>query len=355
MRAFEEGRGAELSGSRFLRRGGMTVDKVRVGILGLGEWGASHLEAYRSLPNVEVVMLCDPREERLRELADRHRVAGRSTNEADLWERGDVDLVSVVNYEKDHLNPVMKALGSGKHAIVEKPISTRANEARGMMEAAAESGKYLVPGHVLRFEPRHAQLRGLLGSGGVGDPVSIYSKRARPRRLFDTFKRVHTVFGSMIHDIDLAIWYTGSRVASVRAFERSVSGADSPEVLWACLEFESGALAVLHSNWMTPDEAGVDVADSVEVIGTDGSASLETVGAAPELWTGTGRRAYELGHHANVDGLVVGALRGLLGYVCGCISDGESPSRVPLEDAVHGVEVAEAVKRSAKTGGEIGL
>ena len=331
------------------------MGKVRVGIVGLGEWGASHLEAYQSLPNAEVVMLCDPRGERLRELAARHRVADWSTSDADLWKREDVDLVSVVNYEKDHLNPVMNALGSGKHAVVEKPVSTRADEARKMMEAAVETGRYLVPGHVLRFEPRYAQLHSLLRSGKVGDPISIYSKRARPRRLFDTYKRVHTVFESMVHDIDLAIWYAGARVTSVRAYERSVSGADSPEVLWACLEFGNGVLAVLHSNWMIPDEAGVDVADSLELIGEGGSGSLETVNAAPQLWTGSGRRAYELGHHANVEGIVVGALRGLLAYVCGCISEQESPSRVPMEDAVHGVEVAEAVEESAKTGREIGL
>ena len=47
------------------------MDKVRVGIVGLGEWGASHLEAYQSLPNAEVVALCDPREDRLSELAAR--------------------------------------------------------------------------------------------------------------------------------------------------------------------------------------------------------------------------------------------------------------------------------------------
>ncbi|MEJ7843295.1 MAG: Gfo/Idh/MocA family oxidoreductase [Rubrobacter sp.] len=159
----------------------------------------------------------------------------------------------------------------------------------------------------------------------------------------------------MVHDIDLAIWYAGTRVKSVRAYERSISGADSPEVLWACLEFENGVLAVLHSNWMTPDEAGVDVADSVELIGERGSASLDTVNAAPQLWTRSGRRACELGHHVNVDGMVFGALRGLLTYVCDCVSRQETPSRVPLEDAIHGVEVAEAVEQSAKTGREIGM
>ena len=331
------------------------MDKVRVGIVGLGEWGASHLETYQSLPDAEVVALCDPREDKLGELAARYRVADWSPNDAELWVREDVDLVSVVTDEKDHLNPVMNALASGKHVVVEKPVSTTADEAREMMAAAAKYGRYLVPGHVLRFEPRYAQLHGFLASGEVGKPVSIYSKRARPRRLFETFKRVHTVFGSMVHDIDLAIWYAGARVRSVKAYERSISGADSPEVLWACLEFENGVLAVLHSNWMTPDEAGVDVADSVELIGEGGSASLETASAAPQLWSGSGRRAYELGHHANVDGIVVGALRGLLAYVCGCVSRREPPSRVPLEDAVHGVEVAEAVEQSAKTGREIDL
>jgi hypothetical protein len=56
-------------------------------------------------------------------------------------------------------------------------------------------------------------------------------------RLQMNLTRVHTVFESMIHDIDLAVWYKGSRVKSVRAYERSVSGADAPGVCglaWSC-------------------------------------------------------------------------------------------------------------------------
>ena len=171
-------------------------------------------------------------------------------------------------------------------------------------------------------------------------------------RLQMNLTRVHTVFESMIHDIDLAIWYKGSRVKSVRAYERSVSGADAPGVLWACLELRNNVLAILRSNGMVSDEAGVDVADSAELIGEKGSMSLETVNAGPQLWSSSGRHAYELHHHSKVESRVTGALRELLSYVCDSVIKQEDPSRVPFDDSIHGVEVAEAVRESAKTGRE---
>lgn len=332
------------------------MKKIRVGIVGLGNWGVSHLEAYTSLPHVEVVTVCDPQEEKLEVLAERYQIPDWTPSDTNLWERKDVDLVSIVNPEKDHLQPTLSALNSGKHVVVEKPVSTKAREAQEMWKVATENGRYIFPGHILRFDPRYAQLHSLLGSGEIGNLVSIYLKRARPKSMFRTYQRIHTVFELMAHDIDLAIWYARGKVKSVKTYERSVAGTDSPEVLWACLEFNNGILAVLQSNWMTPDEAGVEIADSAELLGEEGSMNLETVNAGPQLWSKSGRHAYELHHHSHVDGRVTGALRELLNYVCDYIvgQDG-SPSRVPFEDAIHGVEVAEAIKESAKTGREIDL
>jgi UDP-N-acetylglucosamine 3-dehydrogenase len=331
------------------------VKKVRVGVLGLGSWGTCHLEAYASLPQVEVVAACDAREERLRELQGRFQVSDWSVSDEDLWERDDIDLVSVVTPEESHLRPVLNALESGKHVVVEKPVASKAGEAREMWKTALDNGRYIAPGHLLRFEPRYAQLQHLLKSGEIGNLVSLYLKRGRPRSLFETYQRVHTVFELTVHDIDLAIWYTGSRVKSVKAYERSITGARAPDIVWAWLEFESGVLATLQSHWMTPDEAGVEIADSTELTGEKGLANFDTSNTGPQLWSKAGRLTPELHHHHLVNGRVTGALRETLGYVCDCIAKHEELSYLSFEDAIHGVEVAEAIRESAKTGREIGL
>lgn len=331
------------------------MGKVRVGILGLGRWGMCHLEAYSSLGQAEVVAICDSSLERLEHAGKEYGITNLYLNADDLIQRDDIDLISVVTFESQHLEPTVKALQSGKHVLVEKPVTTRPDEAKAMQAAAAQNGRLLFPGHLLRFDPRYAAIKEAVQSNQVGTPVSMYMKRSREQYLFETFQRTHTVFELMIHDIDLAIWYAGCRVKSVKAYGKSVSGAASPEVLWANLEFENGALAVLQSNWMTPDEAGVEIADAIEVIGRSGTAHFETSNSGLQIWNGRGRLTPDMNIHAKLHGQSVGCLREQLTYICRCITRGEEPAVISFDDAVHGVEVADAIAASCATGREISL
>ncbi|MDF2663797.1 MAG: dehydrogenase, partial [Paenibacillus sp.] len=71
------------------------MNKVRVGIIGLGSWGSCHLEAFHSMPQIEVVALCDRNEERVRQLAEQFSVPHAYSRSEELLERTDIDLVSI--------------------------------------------------------------------------------------------------------------------------------------------------------------------------------------------------------------------------------------------------------------------
>lgn len=331
------------------------MTNVRVGIIGLGSWGACHLEAFQSLPNVEVVAVCDRRPERFAALAERLGSTSQYEAPQQLWERDDIDLVSVVTVEHDHLTSVVGALRAGKHVIVEKPVATELRAAREMQAVADEQGRYLIPGHLLRFEPRYAEAYDSIHSEHVGPAVSMYLKRSRQKSLYTTYQRTHTVYELMVHDIDLAIWYAGGRATSVRAYGRTIEGGATPELLWACVEFDSGTLALLQSNWLTPDAAGIAIADSAEIIGKYGIASFETSTAGLQIWNQSGRSTPDFAIHALVAGQVVGALREQLNYVCTSIQHGRTPDYVSFTDAVHGIEIAEAIIESLRIGQDVQL
>jgi len=328
---------------------------LKVGIIGLGSWGMSHLEAYRQLPFVEVVAVCDANPERLRVAIQDYGIE-HVYDEADmLLARDDIELVSIVTFERGHLKPTIQALQAGKHVIVEKPITTDPEEARQMLTTAQACKRYAVPGHLLRFEPKYAEVKQILDAGNIGKPVSIFMKRSRENGLFATYQRTHTVYELMIHDLDQAIWYAGSRVEKVYAAGRSVSGAQTPEILWAQLQFANGAVAVLHSNWMTPDAAGIAINDYTEVITEKGIIHFDTSLAGVQVWTGTGRTTTDVSIHHRQNGRIIGALVEQLSYVSQCILQDRNPDFISFEDALHGIEVADAIVKSAATGQEITL
>ena len=326
---------------------------VKVGIIGLGSWGECHLEAFRSLPQAEVVAICDTRQDRLDELGDKYGVLHRHTQYEELLARPDIDLVSIVTYEKHHLEPALFALRSGKHVFVEKPVSTSLLEAEEMARTAAEYNRHIIPGHLLRFDPKYAAIHQSIQTGEIGNPISMHLKRSRQKSLYATYRRTHTVYELMVHDLDLAIWYSGSRVKTVRAYGRGESPAEAPEVLWACLEFANGCLAMLHSNWMTPDEAGIVMNDAVEIIGTNGTAQFENSGSNLQLWDATGRKSPDYFIHQAFQASSTGALRDQLSYICNCVASGNAPTYTSFADAVHGIEVAEAIVKSFESGQEI--
>jgi UDP-N-acetylglucosamine 3-dehydrogenase len=331
------------------------MKKVKVGIIGLGSWGECHLQALLSLPHVEIAAICDIHADRVQALAEQYGISNWTADEDEVLQHADIDLIIVVTFEKEHLRPVLKALQAGKHVLVEKPVSTNEEEALQMWAAAKSGGRYLIPGHLLRFDPKYAGIHESLQSGSIGKPVSMYLTRSRENSLFATYQRTHTVYELMIHDLDLAIWYAGSRIRKVKAYARSVSGASVPEVLWANLEFENGVLAVLQSNWMLPDKAGIQIHDTTELICEQGIIRFETEPSGLQIFSNAGRKTTDLAVHHQLKGQVAGALREQLNYVTKCILQGNIPSITSFPDAIHGVKVADAIVRSAAIHQEIEL
>lgn len=331
------------------------MERLKVGIIGFGSWGACHLEAYRALSHADVVAVCDADPAR-RRAAEQSGVPNVYESAGALIDgHPDIGLVSVVTFEKNHLESTLLALRAGKAVLVEKPVAVDVGEAKAMRQAAKDSGALLVPGHLLRFDPKYGEIRHTLESGRLGKPVSMYLKRSRQSSLFRTYKRTHTVYELMIHDLDQAIWYADSRVAEVYAAGAFLDGGESPEVLWVQLRFENGALAVLHSNWMTPDAAGIAIHDYTEVVGERGIAHFDTHMAGVQQWSDEGRATIDVSVHHRQGGRVVGALKEQLSYISQCVLEGVRPEIVSFDDAVHGIEVAEAIVASAKSGKPVTL
>lgn len=331
------------------------MSKARIGIIGLGGWGSCHLEAFSSMPQAEVVAVCDMNGDRVRELADRYDVPHVYTDSGELLDRDDIDLVCIVTFENNHFGPAIRALESGKHVLVEKPVSTKLSEAAAMLKAAEQNDRLIFAGHLLRFEPRYAQIYDAIRSGRIGEPQSMFFKRGRTKNMFQTYKRTHTVYELSVHDLDLAIWYAGSRVTKVKAYGKKVHDTAVPDILWASLEFANGTIATLHSNWMTPDEAGIVMNDAVEVIGRNGTAQFENSGSNLQLWDASGRHSPDFFIHNALSGSSFGALREQLTYICGCVADGAEPRYTSFDDAVHGIAVAEAIIQSYESGQEVRL
>ena len=188
------------------------MDRVKVGIIGVGLWGVNHLEAYLGLPQAEVIAVADPAPGRAETIAKQFNIPRWFQSFEDLCAVKELDAVSIVSPEAEHLKPVEAAAEAGKHILLEKPIAYSVTDAEQMISAARKAGVILMPGHLLRLEARYALIKEALDNHELGSVVSIQSRRNRTKGTFKKYARAHPIFAVAVHDIDLLLWYAQSEV-----------------------------------------------------------------------------------------------------------------------------------------------
>ncbi|MDQ7842843.1 MAG: Gfo/Idh/MocA family oxidoreductase [Armatimonadota bacterium] len=234
--------------------------RVRVGVVGLGQWGRHHARIYAGLPDVELVGVVDLNRAELRGFVNRYRTAGY-TDYRELI--GKVDAVSVAAPTALHHEITRAFLRAGIHCLVEKPITTTVAEAEELVELADRRDLVLLVGHVERFKPAVRRLIEL-----SRDPLFIQARRVRPydrNRVMD----VGVVMDLMVHDIDIVLSLAGGRVTDVGGMGVQIHNSHE-DLAVAHLSFSSGCVA-----WLLASRVSADKVAEIEVTTADRAIRLD--------------------------------------------------------------------------------
>lgn len=112
----------------------MASEKVKLGIVGLGNMGTVHVRHVRELPNTDLVAICDKNERKLQAAAAASPVA-RFRDYRQMLDTAVLDGVIIATPHYDHPDMSIAAFERGIHVLVEKPIAVHINEARRMIDA----------------------------------------------------------------------------------------------------------------------------------------------------------------------------------------------------------------------------
>lgn len=148
--------------------------EIRAAILGLNGRGQTHMEGFTGTPGVKVAVLCDPDEIVLGEQTKRFasKYGYKPETETDLrkvFDRKDVDVVSVATPNHWHSLATIWACQAGKDVYVEKPGSHNIFEGRKMVEAAKKHGRMVQHGVQLRSSEAVREAVEQLRSGLIGN------------------------------------------------------------------------------------------------------------------------------------------------------------------------------------------
>lgn len=148
------------------------MDKVRIGIIGIGGMGSFHAQylVNGEVPGAQLTAVCDVNPERL-EWAKEKLGSGIQLfdNAEALIVSGSVDAVMIATPHYYHPPLAVQAFEEGLHVLCEKPAGVYTKQVREMNDAAVKSGKVFSMMYNQRTNPLYQKLRELIQSGELGE------------------------------------------------------------------------------------------------------------------------------------------------------------------------------------------
>lgn len=236
------------------------MNKVRIGIVGLGNMGTGHAQYLieGQVTGAELAAVSDIRPERLRLVKEQWGDSVRTfeTPEA-MFRSGAVDGVLLCTPHYDHPKQAIDAFACGLHVLIEKPAGVYTRQVREMNEAAAISGKAYGIMYNQRTNPLYMKLRELIASGELGEIRRtnwIITNWYRSQAYYNSggWRATWAGEGGGVlinqdpHQLDLWQWATGLMPKRIRAFcsfgkHRDIEVEND---VTAYAEYENGATGV---------------------------------------------------------------------------------------------------------------
>ena len=329
------------------------MHRVRVAIIGLGTWGEKHLQALKTIPDADVVAICDVDQKRAKNVASRHKVRKVYTSFEELLDRENLDATHVVTPEPFHRDPVVLAARKGIHVLVEKPMATSLEDADAMIYAAKKNKVSLMVGHVLRWDVRYAMVKKAIERGEVGKIASIFARRSVTRAEAPTFLPRSTPMMQLgIHDIDLILWYTNSKVSRVYARSSRIFDYKNPDTTSCMLELESGTHAVIQNSFSLPEKIPFSVGGHMEIVGSKAFIIIDVTEQSLFICDSSGWHTPDTTLIPMIGDNLAGTLREEIKYFIDCVSKGKKPEIITPAESREALRVALECERSMREGAQ---
>jgi len=231
---------------------------MRAGVIGLGV-GEQHIKGYLAAGS-DVVAICDQDPRKLAEVHARHPDCRTYSSADAFFEAGGMDVVSIASFDDHHASQVLRAIESGLHVFVEKPVCTSFEELELIDSAMRRRPEVRLSSNtILRMSERFRDIRDRVKAGDLG---ALYSVEAdynygRLHKITSGWRgsipNYSVMLGGGIHVVDLLIWIVASRVTEVTAvgnkFCSRGAGFETPDMVSALLRFENGVVGKVSANF----------------------------------------------------------------------------------------------------------
>ena len=239
---------------------------VKLGVIGLGQWGKEIVTALSTMPSAQITAICDTYEAFVNRAA---KIAPNAKTFADykqLLASPDVEAVIIATPSHLHKEIALAAIVADKHVYCEAPLASSIDEAKAIAVAGQGSKKIFQAGLQGRSNPLYEHVSKFVKSGCLGNVAEAHAqcnKKQSWKKMAPTPEREKEMnwrlskqtssglVGELgIHSLDLANWYLNALPAAVTGFGSLVNwtdGRDVPDTVQCVIDYPNGIRMVFSS------------------------------------------------------------------------------------------------------------
>lgn len=326
------------------------MDKLRIGLIGLGRIGKIHYNNIKQqIPEAEVMMVADAH-------GDYSQYDVLSGDPSALIAHPDIDAVIICSPTDTHADYVDQCAKVGKHVFCEKPLDLSLERIKKTLDVVNQYGIELMLGFNRRFDPNFLKIKALVDEGNIGNPhvVKITSRDPAPPPR-DYLKSSGGMFMDMtIHDFDMARYIMGKEVKQVFAAAATFCGgaveaAGDIDTAVITLMFEDGSMAIIDNS----RKAVYGYDQRLEVFGDRGMAHVDNNKADNHVFYNDVAMQSSLPLHFFMERYTMSYLTEMRMFVKAV----QEQKKVPVDgsDGLQATLIAMAAARSYKEGRKVEL
>ena len=272
---------------------------IRIGVIGVGQIGKHHLNAYQKIEGAEIVALADINEKEARRVSEVYDISQVYTDFRELLRRDDIEAVDVCLHNNLHMPVTVAALEAGKHVYCEKPMAGAYCDAETMYRTAQKLDRKLSiqlgPNALFSSETKAAKAlidAGLLGKlyharsagfrrrdrpyvDGYGSPAFVQKRNSAGGAMYDMgVYHIATVMYLLGNPEVLRISGKTYQEIPMDPVRKKLSGYDVEELGLGFVRLQDGIVLDLIEAWAIH----LDRFEGSYVVGTEGGVRLDPFG-----------------------------------------------------------------------------
>ncbi len=222
---------------------------IRMGVIGYGYWGPNLVRNFVESPDTRVVMVSDLKQDRLDLVQRRYPGVEVTTDFQEILNHPDIDAVAISTPVSTHFPLALQALQSGKHVLVEKPMTTTSEDAMRLIDEAERRKLILMVDHTFVYTGAVRKIRELIDKGSLGD-IYYYDSTRVNLGLFQS--DVDVIWDLAVHDLSIMDYILPSSPVAVSATGVGHLSGAAENIAYVTVFYENSLIAHLNVNWLSP-------------------------------------------------------------------------------------------------------